>query len=250
MPTVYWYPISSATHDLPAGMDDWSNFGGANKNASTRVGGGREGPPTHDDGTTTVYFTADGTLQDQALNVDWPSPMSELPSGFTFTANFRSNAAVGTPSRSLQWVNAAGTTGGVIATIATAGAAYASHGPYDVSDAATYRPGGGSWALTDFDDEASLFPRLSTSSAAGNDANVTSIWGQIQYNVAGGMLPFFLGLVGTALPFVGRLTDLSQFRTYLDWRRDYHPRHPVLEAEEILQGWAEYRACRWVSFFV
>src|SRR5574341_186169 len=82
MPTENWYPISGATHDLPAGKDGFTNSGGANKNASTRVGGGRSGPATHDDDTSYIDSIA-GDLQ-QGLNIDWPSPMAQIDTATAF----------------------------------------------------------------------------------------------------------------------------------------------------------------------
>lgn len=246
MPTENWYPISGATHDLPAGMDDFTNSGGANKNASTRVGGGRAGPATHDDDTTYIRRTWSAGTEEQSVNIDWPGPMAKQEASSTFTANARHRVS-GATRRLGRMTNAAGTHGGTAwMDVTDSAAAYANTGPVDISNAATYRPGGGSWALTDFDDEASLFATIQITSG---DVIVTSIWGSIQYQPPVGGFLFLLNLAGLmALPFVGRMADFAQFSAYLDWRRAYHPRGTIMEPHEVMTAWREYREYRWPTY--
>ena len=248
MPTEYWYPITDVVHDLPAGMDDWTaaGSGSVNENANTRVGGGRAGPATHDDDVSYISRTWSAGTEEQALNIDWPGPMTELAFG-TFTANGRHRVANAT-HRYVRFTNAAGAEPTVWLDVNDSGAAYVSTGPVDVSTAATYRPGGGSWATTDFADDKTTFVNCQITSG---QAVFTSIWGQIQFNTAGGLVPFFLGLVGTsALPFVGRFVDFQQFGTYLNWRRVSHRRHTILRPGEDMQLWRDLREYRWPVRFI
>jgi len=107
MPQEFWYPISGATHDLPAGYDDFSLGAGANKNAATLPSGGRAGPMTHDESTTYISMASNGSANQQAVNIDWPSPMGALTG--VLTAGARTAMAVGTPTRGQYITNAAGT---------------------------------------------------------------------------------------------------------------------------------------------
>lgn len=171
--------------------------------------------------------------------------------GGVFTAGFRHRASAGTPQRALYFVNAAGTPGGAaIANVTDATTSYADAGPNDVSNAATYRPGGGSWVLADFDDETSIFARVHTTSGIGNNSVVTSVWGQIEYVGQSGGFTFLLQLAGLgALPFVGAM-DFQQFLRYLSWRRAHHPRHTLMrDRAEILRAWDEVKSYRHPRFF-
>ena len=241
MPTENWYPISSATHDLPAGHDAWTNSGGANKNASTRPGGGRAGPATHDDNTTLIQ---EGTINDsQALNLDWPGPVGSVSA---LDANFRHVTNGVSVNRQTAFVNAAGTLGSTWSTVCNASGSWTSTGPVDVTSG--YRPGGGAWDVGDFADDKTIFGRVLHAADAGV-VSVTSYWGSLTYAPPSGGFIFLLQLAGLgALPFVGAM-DFSQFTRYLSWRRVFHPRHTILTGDEVQQAWRELRAYRHLQFF-
>jgi hypothetical protein len=104
--------------------------------------------------------------------------------------------------------------------------------------------------LTDFDDENSIYIQLVLSGSVG-PTRVTSVWGDLDYTPPGGSFMLILNLAGlAALPFVGRLTDIGQFRSYLSWRRAHHRRHTILREDEIRQAWNEYRAWTWRTYFL
>lgn len=245
MAQEFWYPISGATHDLPAGMDDWALGAGTNKNDACRVGGGRSGPATHDDAS---YVTEGTNGEDQALNIDWPGPMASWDG--VLTANWRvsvtgASAPVGF---SLRMVNAAGTSGGAIITESLNNTGFQDNGPVDIANGATYRPGGGSWTAADFT-EATTFARLLRSSGADGTCLVSSVWGEISYTAATGGFAFLLGLAGlTALPIAGAM-DFAHFLRFLSWRRESHPRHTLLTPAEVRRAWREVREYRHPRFF-
>jgi hypothetical protein len=170
--------------------------------------------------------------------------------GGVFTAGARHQATGGTtPQRGAIFMNSAGTTGTSYVSV-TNNSGWADSGPVDVSNAATYRPGGGSWVLTDFADEQTIFAACWNNGPASANADFTSMWGQIEYLSAGGMLVFLLQLAGLgALPFVGAM-DFSQFLRYLSWRRLYHPRHTILTGDEVRRAWRELREYRAPCFFL
>lgn len=236
MPTENWYPISGATHDLPTSHDDFANNGGANKNASVRVGGGRAGPATHDEGTTYLSRLNTGN---QAVNIDWPGPM--LSYDGTITAAWRDATSGVSVNRLGAMINAGGTVGTAWVNVSDASGAYVDHSA-DISNAATYRPGGGSWGTADFADDKTMFARVINAGGAGT-VFVTSIWGTIAYTPTAGGFVFLLGLAGlSALPLVGTLADIAQFRRFLSWRRRHHPRHTILTGDEVVKAWRELRA--------
>jgi hypothetical protein len=242
MPQEFWYPISTATHDLPAGYDDFTNGGGANKNASTRPGGGRTGPMTHDDGATYLHFN--NTAQ-QSLNPDWPAPIVSI---VTFTAGMRgfgTNLVVS----SFQFSDAAGTFAAALySTLTYNGATWQTDGPNDISAGGIYRPGGGTWVASDFANDMTLFPTINDGGAG--DRYITSTWGELNYLAPDGGFVFLLGLAGLlSLQMVGPMTDYTQFEKFLQWRHDVHPRHTILTGDEKVQAWDEYKSYRAPRFF-
>lgn len=246
MPTENWYPVSIAEHDYPAGMNDFTNNGGANKNASTRVGGGRTGPATHDDDTSYIRRTWSAGTEEQALNIDWPSPMVSVLASSTFNANGRHRVS-GSTRRLARFTNSGGTHGTAWLDVTNSAGTYANTGPVDVSTAATYRPGGGSWVLADFDDDKSLFV---TCQITSGDVLFTSIWGDIKFTAPAGGYVFLLNLVGAAaLPFIGHM-DFAQFRQMLDWRRLYHKRHTKMTLlNEARIAYEDYKNYKWPTYF-
>jgi hypothetical protein len=247
MATEFFYPISSAPHDLPSGMDDASNVGGANKNASTRPSGGRPGPMTHDDGSTYAHMFANGLPNlDQALNVDWPGPIG-IFTGVVLSLGWRIGMLASSGGGSdntdyLYFVNAAGTSGGGVQTFNSSAASpgtgvYTTQGP---SNALGSRPGGGSWTPDDFKDDKTIFARaLFTDNGGGGNGTpraLTSVWGQLDYLPPTGGFAFLLASL-----VLGTLVDFSQFEQYLHWRRAFHPRHTILCGDEVRQAWREIR---------
>lgn len=131
------------------------------------------------------------------------------------------------------------------------GGTWATNGPTDISNGPTYRPGGGAWVLTDFDDQTTIFAGVTMNTG---DVNATgfcsSLFGQIGYTPPAGGFAFLLNLTGLgALPFVGALTDFTHFRKYLSWRRRFHPRHTIMEEDEVREAWADIKAYRSPKFF-
>lgn len=260
MPQEFYYPISSATHDLPASTDDGANVGGANKNASTRPGGGRSGPMTHDDATSYVSVSANGFPNtDQSYNVDWPGPIGTYDGVLTLGFRYAALSVSGGGSNNtlaLRFMNAAGTAGTARFSISlgpgTSG--WATSGPSDVSDAATYRPGGGSWSQADFVNDQTIFINTSESDGGGGgnltSSDVTSVWGEIRYTPPVGGFAFLLNLAGLgALPFVGAM-DFGQFMRYLAWRERFHPRRTKwADRAEILRAWRDVREYKHPRFF-
>ena len=238
MPTEFYYPISSATHDLPSGHDGWTNVGGANKNVSTRPGGGRSGPVTHDDSGAYVTCT---TAVAQAFNADWPGPMAVWDGVLTVRARAASSASVGF---AVGFVNAAGNITSPLAGSLNNPA----YGDMADTDASGSRPGGGAWTAADFQNDQTTFLRIG-SAGGGITLSFTSLWGSISYTPAGGGFIFLFGLAGAAaLPHIGRLVDLTQFQRFLAWRRLHHPRHTLLTGTEVQQAWRELRAYRYPVF--
>lgn len=242
MPTENWYPISNATHDLPASTDDWTLGAGANKNVACQVGGGRAGPATHDDSSS--YISRGTTTGNQALNIDWPGPMASYDG--VLTANYR-DATNGTAvTRSMVMISS-GAAGTAFLSVNNNSGIYVDHGPQDISVAATYRPGGGSWQVSDFADDKTIFVRMSQDGGTGT-VFVTSVWGTISFTPTSGGFAFLLGVAGL-LPVLGALTDMGHFTRYLAWRRRFHPRHTILTGAEVEQAWREIRAYRHPRFF-
>jgi hypothetical protein len=172
--------------------------------------------------------------------------MVEVDASSMFHGNGRHRVS-GSTRRLLRFSNAAGTKGNAYVDVTDSNASYASTGPVDVSNATTYRPGGGSWVLADFADDKTLFVCCQITS--GN-AVFTSIWGDIAYTPPAGVLVFLLQLAGHgALPFVGAM-DFGQFLRYLSWRRASHPRHTILTDDEVRQAWRELREYRHPRFFL
>lgn len=219
-----------------------TNNGGANKNASMRIGGGRSGPVTHDDDTSYISRIMDATPYEQALNADWPGPLVSITA---FTAGMRSRSGgVGTTTRHARFVNAAGTGGTSFASTSDSLQTWVTVTPIDVNSA-SYRPGGGAWSAADFADSVTIFPEAWSDANGSNDARWTSIWGELTYVPPAGGFVFLLQLAGLgALPFVGALADFAQFSRYLSWRRAHHPRHTLLTGDEVRRAWREVREYR------
>lgn len=241
MATENWYPISGATHDLPAGMDDWTLAAGANKNVATTVGGGRAGPATHDDAT---YISEATNGDDQALNIDWPGPMSAWEGVLTGNWRVAVTGASGANGFSLFAVNAAGTSGGTaIDTQSLGNTGFTNSSSIDISNGVTYKPGGSAWVAADFTEIATFMRAVRTAGADGTNL-VSSIWGTISYTPASGGFAFLLQLAGLgALPLVGAM-DFAHFTRFLSWRRRTHPRHTLLTPAEVRMAWDEIRAYR------
>lgn len=246
MPTEYYYP--DAVNATPRTYADWTVNTG-DKGAATLPGGGRAGPPTHDDDTTYITATL-STTKYQELSIDMPSPIGSISA---MTASMRHRYVSGTTGaaiRSLYFINAAGTLGTVVVSISNGTTSYATE---TLTNALDKRPGGGNWSNGDFD-EASADIRFATHYGANNNddiVRVTSVFGQITYEPpSGGGFAFLLQLAGLgALPFVGAM-DFSQFLKYLSWRRAYHPRHTLMrDRAEILRAWDEVKSYRHPRFF-
>jgi hypothetical protein len=255
MPTEFYYASDVTPHDIPAGADDFGNTGGANKNASCKPGGGRAGPMTHDDATTMIVGNSNETGIEQAINMDWPGPIASLDVATTFSAYFRHRWGAGSAkakSRYHYFCNAAGTAGGTFGGVTNSSTTWTNTGQAGPIDAATYRPGGGSWEIADFEDDMTLFgrPRMWNAATGWSHGDVTSIWGQMAFVPPAGGFVFMLNLAGlSALPFVGRLTDLTQFRKFMEWRRVFHPRHTIWTRDgEEAAAWADVRAYRWPTY--
>lgn len=250
MPTEYWYPISGAGHDLPAGHNNSINVGGANKNASTRIGGGRAGPPTHDDGASYVENRTNGTGGSQCFNIDWPSPMASysgtLTAGYRY-ASIQYGGGWDGATTHVRFVNAAYTAGSDYVAAGDNGS-YNTVGPISVATAATYRPGGGSWLVADFADDKTIFVDHYMSGLIDDACATTSHFGQIAYSPPSGGFVFLLGLAGLMAILNGPM-DYQQFEKFLQWRHDYHPRRTILSAEENVQAWDEYKSYRHPRFY-
>lgn len=236
MPVQYWYTESGATHNINS--DTWTNSGGANKNASIRIGGGRTGPVTHDDDTTYIVSSASGQLQD--CNVDWPGPVSALVSGYTFTAYWRHRATQNTPQRLLRFVHDDGTQGGDIDDQTDNNTAYVTDGPVDISNGVTYSPNASAWTPSDINESANYLNVQVEHQVAVTTVRVTSVWGQLEFSPPAAAWYLVLGL--TAAPFVGALTDLGHFMAYMDWNRLYHRRHTILRPWEVREAFSSVRA--------
>lgn len=250
MPTEFWYPISGTPHDLPSGWDSFTLGAGANKNVATRPGGGRAGPMTHDESTTYISAVANGAAHKQAVNVDWPGPILSLTG--VMTAGARTARAGGSsPQRYQHMVGPAGANGTLIWSSNENSGGYVTHGPFDISNAATYRPGGGSWLVSDFADDKTMFTDAYEQTATGPTVFFTSMWGTLGFvPPLGGGFVFLLGLAGAmALPHVGRFPDFVSFRRYLDWRARFHPRHTRWAPGEAIEAWREIRTYRWPTHF-
>lgn len=243
MPTEFWYPISSTPHDLPASSDDFTAHVAANKNVACRPSGGRAGPIVHDD-TTWDERTGAGT---QALNIDWPGPISVLTG--VFTGAIRHSGDGSSVNRFSRFTNAAGTSATVYVNVTDTSASFVSSSLVDVSNAATYRPDGGSWVVADYANDQTIFVRIGNASAG--TAYVSSVWGELGYEPPAGGFAFLLQLAGLgALPFVGAM-DFGHFTRYLAWRRAYHPRHTLMrDRAEILRAWDDVKSYRHPAFFL
>ena len=246
MPTDYWYPESIAGHNLPASCDAFVLAAGSNKNSALLDGATRSAAPTPDDATTYISCGTNGNRQ--ATNIDWPRPMVSV--GGTFNHSSRhgfTDGGGGADASTYEYtfVNAAGTKGGVIRSGGET-FAYTTYGPTDVSNAATYRPGGGAWLVSDFNDTQSLFCHYTITGLVNDTWKISTVWGQIQYVAPAGGFAFLLNLAGlSALPFVGAMTDFAHFRRYLAWRERFHRRHTQWADEaEILLAWRDVRDYR------
>lgn len=251
MATENWYPIADATHDLPASANQWTLSAGSNKNAACRVGGGRAGPATHDDNTSFISEITNG--ESQALNIDWPGPIGAL--GSTFTGNVRGVQTVfgGSDAATVNtlFCDAAGTDAAVPWSIFNPpDGSWGNDGPNDLSNAANFRPGGGSWVVSDFANDQTTFTRSYAVGLTDDTLNVTSIWGSIEFFPPSGGFAFLLQLAGlSALPIAGAL-DFAHFMRFLAWRRAHHPRHTLMrDRAEILRAWDEVKSYRHPRFF-
>jgi hypothetical protein len=192
-------------------------------------------------------MTATGALIEQAFNIDWPGPMSTYDG--VLTANARDSVLAGTANRIYNMASSSAI-GSAWANPVDAVAAWTTQGPVDISNAAVYRPSGGTWSAVDFANEQTIFGHTRTVAAAGNDYGVTSFWGSISYTPSGGGFVFLLQLAGIgALPLTGAM-DFLHFQRFLLWRRRYHPRHTILTPEETRTAWRELREYRWPSYFL
>ena len=248
-----WYPIEAASHDIPAGWDDWTYSGGANKNICCRPGGGRTGTITHDDGTTHCRMNPSAGTEEQAFNIDWPGPMASFDStagASAFTHNHRIVTFSGAWQHYAYFLNAAGSYTSAYGSVASVGGTWTDYGPWGIGAGGSYRPGGGSWTAADFSDDKKAFAAIQVSAGAGTYPGVTSVWGTIDFVPASGGFVFMFGLVGaSALPLIGRLADHAQFNAMLAWRRRCHPRQTRLKAEEKQRAWRELREYRWPRYF-
>lgn len=243
MPTEFWYPILGAEHDIPAGFDDFDLKAGTNKNSACRPTGGRDGPMVHDDAVSYIEDDNGQTNNEQAQNIDWPGPMSTYDG--VLTAGMRhADAHAAGGNRRLYFTNAAGTAGGQIISKSTS-ASWATTAPVDVSNAATFRPDGGSWSAIDFKDDKTIFTYIHSAGAHPYDAQLTSVWGEISYTPAeGGGFVFLLGLLP---PLVG-IMDFSHFTKFLSWRRLFHPRHTAMTPTEVMAAWRELKERKNVAY--
>jgi hypothetical protein len=238
MITEFFYPIAAAEHDLPAGMNDFSGAGsGANKNDRTAPSGGRAGPMSHDDATS--YTTVTGEPTQQAYNVSWPSLVASIAS-ITLAFRHCAIAAVGI-QRKCAFVNAAGTFGTTIHTSYDNSTTWATQGP---SDASSGRPGGGSWVAADVANDMTQFIVAFTDLDIGTLA-VTSVWGELGYEIPSGGFAFLLGLAALAPSLVG----FDQLEKLAAWRTLYHPRHTVWAAGELMKAWADIQSYNWPTYF-
>lgn len=247
----YWYTESGGLHDIVS--NDWSRSGGSNKNDALLVGGGRPGPPTHDDDTSYIVANGDGgAIKYQDANIDWPGPILALPGGGTFTAYFRHRMQNGTPNRVFVFRNSSGTFGAsAVASVTDANSSYANSGTATVTG--SHRPGGSSWVVADFDDTTPIVNACfyMSTTAVGYGTRVTSVWGQLEYIPPGGAWTQILGLgplMLAATRAVGTLVDQVQFRQYLEWWRAHSRRHTILRAHEVAEAWREVRAYRYPRF--
>ena len=242
MPTEFYYPLSSAPASIPAGHDDYPLSAGSNKNAACRPGGGRTGPMTHDDDTTILIVSINGTLKEQAFNPDWPAGPIASITALTLAERSKHNVAASI-LRSCRFVNAAGTAG---ATVVSQTGTLNTYTETAMTDAMSARPGGGPWTPADIADSVTMFMEVFNSAGVGSESIFqTSIWGQITYSPPTGGLVFLLASV-----VLGTLVDFSQFQRYLAWRRAFHPRHTILSGEEVRRAWRELREYRHPRFFL
>jgi hypothetical protein len=246
MATEFFYPISSAPHNIPAGFEaEWTLGAGGNYNVAVLPGGGRAGPMTHDDATTYINRTHNGlgTPFEQGLNPDMPGPIGNISA---ITLAYQTNANAPTVGREQGFVNVAGTKGSSLNAVNNADATWTTTGPTDASGA---RPGGGSWVSSDFANDQTTFLFVQTVSGTGN-CNVTSVFGELTYETPTGGFVFLLGLAGLlSLQMVGPMTDYTQFEKFLQWRHDSHPRHTILSAPERVLAWDEYKSYTHPRFF-
>lgn len=244
MATEYWYPISGATHDIA--WDSAAIVGGAgNKNVAVRPDPASRSSITHYD-SYYLSLTSNESWTHQAVNISWPGPMSSL--GSTFTAYIRhASAGAYTRYRYAIFCNSAGSIGGSHwAAVNDATTSWTNTGG-DVSNAATYRVGGGSWAVADFANETSCQVQI----ASANDPTgwrtgyFSTVWGQIEYTPLGGGFMVILGLLG---PMFGAFVCRGDFDKFLLWRRWCHPRGTILTDEEKDQAWREVREYRYPTY--
>lgn len=249
MPTEFFYP--DAVNAAPVTHDAWSANSG-NKGAAVLPGGGRAGPMTHDDDSTYLSAGGGGVGPDnQEISVDFPGPVGVLTA---LTGSFRHrfvSGSSGNVRRALYWaIN--GTLGAELASVIDGTTSYAD--TTDTDALTGHRPGGGNVNSGDINSAAPNDLRFLLQRTANNNddiTRVTSLFGQITYLPPSGGFAFLLQLAGlSALPLVGRLTDIAQFRSYLSWRRRFHPRHTKMTPEEIVRAWDEIKAYRHPAFFL
>ena len=242
MPTEFYYPITGATHDLPAGYNDGQQVGGGNKNSVARPGGGRSGPMTHDD-SSTYWWLDQGVWENQTVNIDWPSPFGIWTGTLTFGFRTLANAA----SRGCRFVLADSTVGGSLGSSSDGSGSFVTVGPTDRSNPATYRPNGGSWVSTDFADVGGTSLMVDTAAFSGAVFYITSIWGQVSYGPPPGGYTFILGLLP---PLFSHFAFRVDFERFLMWRRSCHRRGTILTGAEVMQAWRELRERRHPTFFL
>lgn len=238
MPAEYWYPLTPKTWGTPP-SDQWTNNGGADKEASTKPGGGRSGPPSHDYAATYISDAQLGQWMYQHLQLDWPGPVSAVTqltvrcctrhvgASSTVGGSRLENASGFTPS--------SGWTGTDTAWNETAD-----------TDVTGDRPGGGDWVKADFENDAT-WAEVYCYKNGGTERQVTSVWGTLDYAAPPGGWMCLLGLVP---PLFSHFLFRADFERFLLWRRIVHPRHTIMTGPEVTRAWEELRAHRHPTFFL
>jgi hypothetical protein len=238
MPAEFFYPISGSG-TLIGTYDEWTLGAGANKNVACRPGGGRPGPMTHNDATSYLTAPSNAVNVRQELRLDWPSPIGSV-SAITLGERTQHTGA-GNTVRTVQFMNAAGTLGGVVASVQDSNT-WETTGP---SDAAAKRPGGGAWQGSDCLEAETGIYLLCFGSTAGATGYCTSVWGLLTYDPPPGGLIFMLGSL-----VAGAVLDFGQFMGYLTWREAFHPRRTRWAPGEAEWAWREFRAYRHPAYFL
>jgi hypothetical protein len=262
MPTEYFYTESQAEHDLYGGVGGARNQftlgAGANKNIATQIGGGRAGPPTHDDDTSYIVHPYSLGNAWQQVNISWPSPLEKWLGVLTLAHRTRVDLATGAGNgwRTIRFAYTGGTNNWWyssptnIAAVNNASATYVTSALVDVSDATLCRPLRGAedtqtvWHASDFRNGNNnrlccIVYGHSEETTYERDIWWTSIFGEISfYPYPNDGWLFLLGL----LPFT--LTGIEQFKDLLSWRKTSHPRGTVMHPGETEEAWRAYKEYR------